>query len=88
MADRRMMLAQALSRGDGVSAQTKRGLIDSGAMTPGDLGMPAPAAPAAAPQPLPRGIDRQITQAEFAQKQAQKAAVEARYQQWKASGGR
>jgi len=85
MADRRMMLAQALS-GDGVSPQTKRGLIDSGAMTPDELGRPAPApVPQVAPMPA-RGIGRQMSQAEHDQMQAaQNAAAAAHYQQWKAS---
>jgi hypothetical protein len=89
MADRRLMLAAALS-GDGVSPQTKRGLIDSGAMTPGDLNLPgrAPVAPAPMPMP-PRGIGRQMSQAEHDQMQAaQNAAAAAHYQQWKASRGR
>ena len=91
MADRRMMLAQALSQGDGVSPQTRRGLIDSGAISPGDFGRPAPAIPAtpATAPPLTRGIGRQVTQAQHDQMQAaQNAAAQAHYQQWKASGGR
>jgi hypothetical protein len=89
MADRRQMLAQALS-GDGVSPQTKRGLIDSGAMTPGDLNLPGPAPVAPAPAPIPaRGIGRQMSQAEHDQMQAaQNAAAAAHYQAWKASRGR
>lgn len=50
-----------MARNDGVSARTKRGLVDTGAMTPEDVGMkkpakvitPAPAAPT-------RGIGKQL----------------------------
>ena len=55
-----------MARSDGVSARTKKGLIDSGAMTPGDVGVKKPVAPPATPSQPTRGIGKQLAnQAEY-----------------------
>ena len=54
-----------MARSDGVSARTKRGLVDTGAMTPEDVGMKKPTKPVAVPAAPTRGIGKQITQAEY-----------------------
>ena len=69
-----------MARTDGVSARTKKGLVESGAMTPEDVGVkkpakvitPAPAAPT-------RGIGKQLAnQAEYdKQAKADKAKADA-----------
>jgi hypothetical protein len=53
-----------MARPDGVSARTKKGLVESGAMTPEDVGgrsKPVKAAPVKA-EPPPRGISKQVAQ--------------------------
>ena len=55
-----------MARSDGVSARTKRGLVQTGAMTPEDVGMKKPAKVITpAPAEPTRGIGKQITQAEY-----------------------
>ena len=56
-----------MARSDGVSARTKRGLVDTGAMTPEDVGMKKPAKVITpAPAEPTRGIGKQLAnQAEY-----------------------
>jgi hypothetical protein len=72
-----------MARSDGVSARTKKGLIDSGAMTPEDVGVKKPVrTPVAAPPQPTRGIGKQLAnQAEYDKvAAAQKAKADANRQ--------
>jgi hypothetical protein len=54
-----------MARSDGVSARTKRGLVQSGALTAEDVGGTSPVKTAPAAAAPTRGIGKQITQAEY-----------------------
>jgi hypothetical protein len=49
-----------MARNDGVSARTKKGLVETGAMTPEDVGMAKPVRSAPAPAAPTRGIGKQL----------------------------
>lgn len=70
-----------MARSDGVSARTKKGLVESGAMTPEDVGMrkPVKTMPAPAPAAPTRGIGKQLAnQSEYdKQVKADKARADA-----------
>lgn len=62
-----------MARGDGVSARTKKGLVDTGAMTPEELAMTKvpvkPVKPAPVAAPPTRGIGKQLSnQSEYDKK--------------------
>ena len=72
-----------MARTDGVSARTKKGLVESGAMLPEDVGATKPVRTApVAPQQPTRGIGKQLAnQAAYdAQAKADKAIADANRQ--------
>lgn len=71
-----------MARNDGVSAQTKRGLIESGAMEKSDFGIEE--RKSASKSVIAKDPTRQVTQKEYSSMLAkQKAEADAKYQKYK-----